>query len=397
MENLFYALSFLQIAVGLYLIAQAMQWQGYVRRRMQTDPGFYSPKTAVLCPCRGIEPGLERNLSALCEFNYQNYEVFFILASASDAAYSTIKRVAEQSRVKAHVVIAGKPEECGEKVHNLRVAIAELPADFDVLVFADSDGRPGKGWLHGLVAPLHDGRIGATTTMRWFIPNDSRFATALLAAWNAPLVTMLSEKGPNFCWGGGTAIRRAIFDQAGVMEAWEHSVSDDYSMTAALQQAGRGILFVPECLTVSFVQTDFAGLMEFTNRQILITRKYYSRIWTSAFATHFLYCCTFLLGLLITLEETIATRPAFHLATLLFLPPLLSAIRAAIRVGAVTEALPASREQIMSQAWVYIILPIVTPFIYVANFLNSLFTRKMRWRGVTYEVISATQTRIISY
>jgi ceramide glucosyltransferase len=396
MENLFYLLSLLQIAMGLYLIVQAMQWLGYVRRRMQTDPGFYSPKTAVLCPCRGIEPGLERNLSALCEFNYQNYEVFFILASASDAAYSTIKRVAEQSRAKAHVVIAGKPDACGEKVHNLRVAIAELSPEFDVLAFADSDGRPGKGWLHGLVAPLHDARVGATTTMRWFVPNDHGFATALLAAWNAPLLTMLSEKGPNFCWGGGSAIRRAIFDQIGVMEAWEHSVSDDYSLTAALQQAGRAILFVPECLTLSFVQTDFAELLEFTNRQILITRKYYSRVWATAFATHLLYCCTFLLGLILTFGEMIATRPAFHLATLLFLPPLLSAIRAAIRVAGVTEALPGSREQIMSQAWVYIVLPIVTPFIYLANFLNSLVTRKIRWRGVTYELVSATQTRIIS-
>jgi len=397
METLFYLLSVVQIAMGLYLILQAIQWRGYVRRRMQTDPGFYSPKTAVLCPCRGMEPGLERNLLALCEFNYQNYEVFFILASASDVAYSTVKRVAEQSRVKAHVVIAGKPDACGEKVHNLRVAISELPAEFDVLAFADSDGRPGKGWLHGLVAPLHDARVGATTTMRWLVPNDSGFASALLAAWNAPVVTMLTENGPNFCWGGGTAIRRSLFDQIGAMEAWEHSVSDDYSLTAALQQAGRPILFLPDCLTLSFVQTDFASLMEFTNRQIVTTRVYYPRVWTPAFATHFLYCFTFLLGLVITAGEMIATRPAFHLATLLFLPPLLSAIRAAIRLAGVTEALPGSREQIMSQAWIYIILPIVTPFIYLANFVNSLFTRKIRWRGVTYELVSATQTRIISY
>jgi len=35
--------------------------------------------------------GLERNLVALTEFDYRNYEVFFILASASDSAYTTVK------------------------------------------------------------------------------------------------------------------------------------------------------------------------------------------------------------------------------------------------------------------------------------------------------------------
>src|ERR1700738_4758363 len=155
--------------------------------------------------------------------------------------------------------------------------------------------------------------------------------------------------------------------------------------------------FLRECLTLSFVQTDFASLMEFTNRQIVMTKVYYPRAWTPAFVTHFLYCFTFLLGSVLTAGEMIATRPASHLATLLFLPPLLAAIRAAIRVAAVQEALPGSREQITSQSWVYVVLPVVTPFIYVANFLNSVFTRKIRWRGVRYELVSATQTRIISY
>ena len=176
-------------------------------------PGFYAPRTAVLCSCKGLEPGLERNLTTLTEFDHQNYEVFFVLASESDPAHAIVKRVAASSRAKAHVLIAGAPVDCGEKVNNLRFAIEQLPPDFEFLAFADSDGRPGKSWLKRLVAPLNDSRIGATTTMRWLIPNRSDFATLLLAAWNAPVVTMLTEKGKNFCWGGGTAIRRSLFDQ----------------------------------------------------------------------------------------------------------------------------------------------------------------------------------------
>jgi len=397
LSYIFYFLAISQSLLGLYLIGQGLQWLGYARRRMHTDPGFYSPKVAVLCPCKGMEPALERNLVSLTEFDYQNYELYFLIASATDPAYSVVKRVAASSRAKAHVVLTERPDGCGEKVNNLRMGIGQLPPELDVLVFADSDGRPGKHWLHHMVAPLSDSRIGATTTMRWLLPNRGNFATALLAAWNAPIVTMLTEKGKNFCWGGGTAIRRSVFDQSGVADEWRHSVSDDYSMTRALERSGRSIVFLPECLVPSFVETDFTGLMEFTNRQVLITRVYAEKVWGIAAGMHALYCVSFLLGVFLTLADVIATRPSFHLAILTFLPALLAMIRGALRAAAVSEALPTYRSQIAGASWMYVLLPVFIPFLYLANFISSLITRKTRWRGVTYELISPEQTRILAY
>lgn len=396
MENLFDILALVQIAAGLYLLWQGVLWLAYVRRRLKNDPGFYAPRTAVICPCRGMEPGLERNLVSLCEFDHQNYEVFFVLASESDPAHSIVKRVAASSRVKAHVVIAGAPENCSEKVNNLRVAVEQLPQEFEILVFADSDGRPGKSWLHRLAAPLSDSRIGATTTMRWFIPNDNGLPTAFLAAWNASVVTLLGPHTKNFCWGGGTAIRRAVFEQIGMPDAWQYSFSDDYSLTMMIERSRRQIIFLPECLTPSFVQTDFPGLFEFTDRQMRITRVYRPQMWATAFATHFLYCLTLVIGLILAMNLTLASRPAFHVTTLVILPLLLAAIRGAIRVIGVTEALPALRSQIMAQSWIYILLAVVVPFLYLVNFFSSLMGRRIRWRGIEYELISPEQTRVLS-
>ncbi|MGB9436117.1 MAG: glycosyltransferase family 2 protein [Candidatus Acidiferrum sp.] len=396
MENLFDLLALIQIAAGLYLLWQGILWLTYVRRRLNTDPGFYAPRTAVICPCRGIEPGLERNLVSLCEFDHQNYEVFFVLASESDPAHSIVKRVAATSRAKAHVVIAGNPENCSEKVNNLRVAVEQVPEEFEVLVFADSDGRPGKSWLHHLVAPLMDSRIAATTTMRWFLPNDNGLPTALLAAWNASVVTMLGPHHKNFCWGGGTAIRRAIFEQIGMLDAWQYSFSDDYSLTTMIERSRRQIIFLPECLTPSYVHTDFAGLLEFTGRQMRITRVYRPQMWATAFATHFLYCLTLLIGFIVAMNLTLASRPAFQVITLLSLPPLLAAIRGALRVIGVTDALPSLRSQIMSQSWIYILLAMFVPFLYLVNFFSSIMGRRIRWRGIDYELISPEQTRVLT-
>ncbi|HWZ99257.1 MAG TPA: glycosyltransferase [Candidatus Dormibacteraeota bacterium] len=396
METLFDILAVVQILLGLYLAVQGVMWLAYAKRRMLLDPGFYAPRTAVICPCRGLEQGLERNLLALTEFDHQNYELFFVLASESDPATSTVKRVASQSRVKASLLFAGKPEGRGEKVNNLIHAVGQLPPEVEVLVFVDSDGRPGKSWLRHMVAPLNDARYGAATTMRWMIPNHNNFPTWLLTAWNAPIVTMLGEKANNFCWGGGTSIRKTVFEQCGVLEEWQHSISDDYSMTNALERTGKPILFLPECLTVSFVDTNFEGLLEFTNRQILITKVYSQKMWGTAFAMHALFCLTFLLGLFLTLGDLVSTLPSLHLAALTFLPLLLASLRSALRVVAVADLLPPYRSQINAQSWIYITIGVFIPFLYLVNFFASLVSRQIRWRGIRYELVSSQETRILT-
>ncbi len=49
-----------------------------------------------------------------------------------------------------------------------------------------------------------------------------------------------------------------------MLDTWQYSFSDDYSLTAMIERSRRQIVFLPECFTPSYVQTDFAGLLEFT-------------------------------------------------------------------------------------------------------------------------------------
>ena len=90
------------------------------------------------------------------------------------------------------------------------------------------------------------------------------------------------------------------------------------------------------------------------------------------------------------------SRPAFQVAFLFSLPMLLAAIRGAFRVIGAAEALPAARTQIMGQSWIYIILPVLVPFWYLTNFICSLAGRRLKWRGIEYEVISSEQTRVLT-
>jgi len=135
--------------------------------------------------------------------------------------------------------------------------------------------------------------------------------------------------------------------------------------------------------------------MEFTNRQILITRVYSSKMWMTAGATHLLFCATILLGIFVTLKSLLTGHPAMQFAALTFLPLLLAAIRGAIRIVAAQEVLPSLKPQIQNQSWLHLVLGTMIPCLYSVNFICSLATRTIRWRGICYELVSRQQTRIV--
>ncbi len=392
---LFYVLAVEQILQGAYSLYEGFLWLQMSRLRAGASSGFYTPRVALFCPVKGIEVGLEQNLYALTQFDYMAYEIFFTVAGAEDPAYPLLERIAAKSNRKVHIICAGRAKDCGEKVNNLRVAVERAGNEFDVLVFADSDGRPPRRWLSRLVAPLADDKLGAVTTFRWLIPEKGGFWSALASAWNAPIATFLGDHHHNFCWGGGTAVRRDRFEQVRAMEAWGGSVSDDFSLTQALWTAGFEIAFAPECLVASPCRLSARGFFEFTNRQFTITRVYAPKIWQRAMLGHALYSVAVLLGLGLWLTNLLQGSPSLHILLLAVLPPIFCAVRGVLRLIAVIDLLPEWREQLLTYGWAYTLLAPLVPFFSLYNTLVAAFRRKIVWRGTRYELVSQSRTRIL--
>jgi ceramide glucosyltransferase len=395
----FYLLVVVQIALGLYSLWDGYEWFRLVRGRLSSHAGFYAPVAALVCPCKGAEPGLEENLTALTKFEYANYEIYFTLATSLDPALKVVERVKAASPRPVHIVIAGPGENCGEKVHNLRRAVESLPETVEVIVFTDSDVRLSRGWLAKLIAPLQDARIGATTAYRWVIPSraigSGGFASAMASAWNASVATVLGRPRENFCWGGGTAIRRATFNDVHALEAWEGAVSDDFALTRALKNAGKPILFCPECLAPTLHPWTGSSLLEFTNRQILITRVYDSRRWGMAAAAHLSYSFTLIFAALVILAQMVDGDPWMNLVLIAIVIPFLSVLKGVLRTIAVLEMLPEFKAQLNQWSWVWTALAPVVPFLFAWNFIASLISRRTRWRNVRYELISPSVTRVL--
>jgi len=396
MRTAFFLLMGIQLVLSVYGLLEILRWRGWVRRRTAAHSGFYTPRVALICPCKGLEPELEENLRALTGLDYPYYEVFFVLASAADPAHEVLRRITVASPHPAHIVVAGAPRDSSEKVNNLRAAAEQVGAECEVLVFTDSDGRPDRRWLGRLVAPLADAKLGAATTFRWLVPGDSRFASALAAAWNAAAVSLLGDHPRNFCWGGGTAIRRQTFDRIQVLEHWRGAAAEDYALTRALRSAGLGIRFVPECLVPSRVQAGWCELAEFTNRQMILTRVYHPRLWAQALAAHTFYSAALLYALFFVAWNWVQGAPAMPFALLLLLILLLAALRGLVRLEAVSELLaPEWKPELIQRGWAWVLLAPLAPFLYAWNSLVAATRRRITWRGNRYELASPTQTRIL--
>ena len=174
-------------------------------------------------------------------------------------------------------------------------------------------------------------------------------------------MTALGDHGRNFAWGGSMALRRDVFDRIGVREAWEGALSDDYAVTHAALRAGSASSFVPECLIPSYGDCTWRELLEFTTRQILITRVYDAYLARGA-GNQSIFNIAFWGGLLLPGLYRLVTAVVYALA----------GIKSFIRYEAVPTVLPEGA--LSKQRGSYILLAPLTALLYEYNMVRSAFT-----------------------
>lgn len=398
---LFYFFAAIVIWLGILSLRGGLSFAAYVRRETARPLPDFTPFASIIVPCRGLEDGLRDNLAALFEQDYPAYEIIFVSDRADDPSLGVVQEVigtkSGSVRVSARVVIAGEAVDCGQKAHNLRMAVAEADPRSAVLVFVDSDARPQPGWLQSLVAPLVDDRIGAATGYRWFIPVNGGLASQLRSVWNASIASALGEREDrNFCWGGSTAIRKETFDEQQVRERWQGTVSDDFTMTRVLQEAKLPIHFVPACLVASVGDCTAKELFEFTNRQLKITRVYAAHLWKPVLIGSLLFCAVFFGGFALVIARALLRLPFAVPLAMLVLIYALGAAKAYIRLQAVAIPLKSYQEQLSRSLPSHLLLWPFASALYLCNATSAAFSRRIRWRGITYELKSATEAVIIS-
>lgn len=397
----FYFFAAIVILLGVTSLLGGFRFAWFIRRHLHDAGPEFTPFVSVIAPCRGLEPGLRENLKSLLRQNYPSYEVLFVTGAADDPAWPLIRELSEQNEANPRVVtgqvIAGAAVDSGQKVHNLRVAVGKTAQRSKVFAFVDSDARPDAGWLRALVAPLRVEAVGATTGYRWFVPAKGGVAAHLRSVWNASIASALGADGhKNFCWGGSTAIRRTTYESLNVSERWRGTVSDDFTLMRTLREAHLPIQFVPQCLVASVGDCNLRELFEFTTRQLKITRVYASHFWRSVLLGSLLFVLVFFGGLALVVARAAVGLPVVLPALLLTIIFVLGAAKGWVRLRAVACALPEHQVDSPGSILAHLFLWPLTAMLYLYNALAAAVSRRIKWRGITYELKSPTEAVIIA-
>lgn len=375
-----------------------INYLNYFKRELAKPQSNYAPYVSIIAPCRGIDDDLAENLAALFAQNYLKYEVVFVVDSERDQSVPIIQKLLD-SRLKtqsSRLIIAGKAENEGQKVHNLREAVQHVSEKSEVFVFVDSDARPDENWLRNLVAPLENEEIGCASGYRWFVQKRGGLATHLRAVWNASVASALgANMKSNFCWGGATAIRRETFQRVEMRERWRGTLSDDFAVTRAMHDALLPIYFVPQALTASVEDCSPGEFFEFTTRQIKITRVYASHLWVNLFIGSGLFMLVWGWGIFILFSNYLSSLIFWFAAVSLFLIFAFSTAKAYLRLEAVKLILKDYEKELRGQFLSQNILWIITPAIFLYNCCCALISRRIAWRGITYNLRSPNSTEIL--
>jgi cellulose synthase/poly-beta-1,6-N-acetylglucosamine synthase-like glycosyltransferase len=397
---IYYFFAIVAILIGVQSLLSGLRFAAYVRLECARIPQNFIPFVSIIAPCRGFDRGLKENLKALFVQEYPGYEIVFVTDEACDPCVAAINETIEDFKsrsVQTRIVFAGKAADSGQKVHNLRTAVTELDPRSEVLVFVDADARPARLWLRSLVAPLQDETIGATTGYRWFLSVRGGLMSQLLSVWNASIASSLGERGDkNFCWGGSTAIRRSVFERLQIRERWRGTVSDDFTVMRVLREANLPIKFVPACLTASLEDYNFHQLLEFTNRQLQITRVYAPQFWRAATLGGLLFNSIFFGGIvLVLIRLSLELSIALPLAMLAIIS-LLGAAKAYIRLKAVSIPLSGYTKELKGSLAAHLLLWPLGAVLFFYNGIVAGLSRRIVWRGIGYELKSPTEAVIIS-
>lgn len=369
----------------------------YVERELARQPGEQLPKATVILPCKGLDPAFRENVEKLLEQDYPDFEVIFAVAHDSDPAYSHLVELSEKSHRPTKVIVAGVAAQRAQKINNQLHALEKVRPDSEVLVFVDSDVIARPDFLRSLVEPLTEEQVGVTTGYRFYIASPTNCAAILRSLWNRVTAWEMANPKFAFAWGGAMAIRKSVFEKADIRGAWDKAADDDLSLTTSVKKLGLTVRFVPQCLVASDGDAPFSEIMEWTNRQLILTKVYYPQLWMRAIARAS-FMLVWLAMMIIASMSWFATQDtscAIAIAAGFTIIPvevffLLKARKLWQRI--LVDRSEYLSESLLSSCLAIPLAHVVLPFLTLA----SLLTNRIQWRGVTYELRSPTETLVVS-
>jgi ceramide glucosyltransferase len=373
----FVAADFLATLVTVFY--QRYWYQKKVRPKFPAD---YSPRCAIIVPCKGTNKNLRSNLESFFTLDYPDYVVAFITESAEDGAVPVIRETIK-NRPNGRYVCAGLSSKCAQKNFNLLAGIGlAQQAGASVYVFADSDIRPDTGWLREIIRPLANPDIVVTSGFRWLHAKKGSVAEWTHAYANIFIYIVFScafFTGGIGLWGGSMAMRREDFEKLEVAKKWSTAVVDDMSLSQLVHKKRLKGVIVSSCMahTDELFSSVKSGIAWF-ERQIMFLKVYFKHIW-------------FFLALPIVIVSVllILSLPAAFLFSLSETKTFFGSGGGAALVFYLGELVTVSLYPLLGPLPRFYRFLLFQPFIratQAASFFGTCTTNTITWSGVRYRL-----------
>jgi len=390
--------SMLVAAVGLQAIWCLKFVRLYHEPKIAPLPDDKLPKAAVIMTLRGADPFLDRTLQGLTQLDYPRYDIRIVVDHKDDPAWEMVHRIIAERGCKNVKVeeLRDRLTTCSLRMSSLIQAVKGLDDSYGVVAIADADVVTHANWLRDLVNPLADPQVGATSGVRWYMPDETNAGSLVRHLWNVAAVPQMHAFGIG--WGGSLAVRTSLLRDANILDKWSKIMFEDTFTVNEVQMLGSKLITVPEATMINRESIDLKGCTKFISRQVLNARMYHPA-WRAISAYASLSAIA-MNGALVVGAGALLTG---HLAEA-------AAVAGAFGIYAVGMACqfllceftvqPLARrrgETIPPFSWNLVSAGLLTHYVYLTAVAMALRVKEIEWRGIKYRLAGPRKVHLLHY
>jgi ceramide glucosyltransferase len=233
-----------------YFLVLYSSWRFFRRPATPAGPrqGSFTPPVSNLKPIRGLDPEAYENFASFCRQDYPDYELLFCVDNKDAPVVPVLEKLARdfpQSRIR--ILFGSHSNALNDKAAKLARLVSE--AQHETLVINDSDVRARPDYLHTVVAPLADPKVGAVTCL--YVPIEVRTLAeslqtiGMVSDFYAGILVGRELDGMKFALGPTIATTRARLADFGGYQAIANRPADDLLVGRLIAERGYKVELLP--------------------------------------------------------------------------------------------------------------------------------------------------------
>ena len=354
-----------------------------VLRRSPPRDDSFAPPVSILKPVRGVDPEAYENFASYCRLDYPEYELVFAMADPHDPVIPVIEKLQRDFPDRSIRFVTDVPR-VGEnnKVNSLCKLVKE--ARYELLAMTDSDVRVSRDYLHEVVAPFADRRVGAVTCFYRCAGGDTLAADLDMLGMcvdsvPSALVARRLEGNVQFAFGWTMATTKERLAEIGGWEAMANHHSDDFELGNRISSKGHRVEVMREPVWMVFPRERFGDFLRHELRWSIGLRNVRPAGYAGMIFTHGLPWAV--------LAAVVAAASGWTGIAAAFVAAYL-ALRVGLAYAAGVWGL--QDRNIASKLWLTPVRDAISAAVWFAGF----FTNRITWRGLEFRVRNRLLERI---